>query len=197
MILPGAKSVFFMVHNTIYDKRRFRMRRILTILALAVVMIALPMSAYASQPVPVSGYNEAIIIPVDIKPLGNSGNAIFTMMQSDVWTGGISGASDYYEFTWVAHNLIPIEEFPYMVPGPDSWYNIRGVFTLENVSVLGTSYNGSLTIGLNIKGAPGNATGHWRILSGTDQLQNLRGSGTMSLNESPPNPYTGQVHFDP
>jgi len=42
-----------------------------------------------------------------------------------------------------------------------------------------------------------NDTGHWVILSGTNDLANLRGQGTFQSTEPGAGTYSGQTHWEP
>jgi hypothetical protein len=156
------------------------------VLALAMVMLALPMSAVsASKPIHVEGTIELIsAVPMDVRASGNSDNLIITMGITEQWYGSIEGVSEPFEAIWVTHNWVD------PMGGPDTWFNVHEKFTFDTVTILGRS--GSLTMELNIQGA----TGHWVILSGTGELAGLHGKGTGSLLTLPYS-YSGQVHFDP
>lgn len=186
------------------------MKKILTVLALALVMLALPMSAVYAQPTSVSG---TVIhsIPSDYvcERAGDSNNVICIEKFYQTWTGDIAGTSrEELKQEWILHDLVPCDECApqYMLsPCMEGLCvcataafrcNFHELLTFDSPTVLGTQYPGdSLTIQSNVQTDKG---GNWVIISGTGKLKNLHGNGTGAITPMDvPSPYTGQVHFDP
>ena len=149
---------------------------------LVVAMLALPISAvYATKPIPVAGtfFPTGMASMVTRTP-GNSDNLILEFEGSQTWMGSFVGSA-VTECNWIVHKESDPE-----APGND--LSNRCLFTLD------VEYDGKSGT-LIIKGAEG----HWRIVSGTGDLANLRGQGTISVinAELMIMGYEGQVHFNP
>jgi hypothetical protein len=110
---------------------------------------------------------------------GKSDNLIVDIEGPQTWTGSFVG-SCVIECRWIVHKESDPE-----APGND--LSNRCFFTLD-VEYAGKS--GTLII----KGAEG----HWRIISGTGELANLRGQGTITVIDAEIMlmGYEGKVHFD-
>ena len=158
---------------------------IFVVLAAALLLTMSISVAYATTPIPVSGF---IIVQsitgIASNPAGNSDNAIATLSLHGLFTGGISG-SYASESRWVSHNT----------GTPDLWRNAHGVNIISPATVMGET--GTLTF--LIIGKTGTETGgNWVIVGGTDGLAGLYGQGTFSpTDNSFIVSYEGQVHFDP
>lgn len=152
---------------------------------LVVAMMTLPMSiVFATKPTQVGGVfwvtptipSSPPYIPeeLSIRPLGESGNSILTWTDLLVTFMGSIGGTGFYN----AHVLSK----------SDGTINSHGVVTLTGAWV-GTK-TGDLTIKME--------TYNWRIISGTGDLENLHGSGTV-IWTSTTGLYKidGQIHFDP
>jgi hypothetical protein len=171
---------------TLVEVRRVNRKILLTVLALAAVLLATPCigMAHATASTTVSGTIEMVMgIPADIKPKGQSDNLVMIMDLTEHWQGGIEGISTT-EATWMLHNWVP------PAGGPDTTLNIHEKLVFQTVTVLDET--GTIVLKLNIE----NGNGYWTIISGTGGLANLHGQGTVSL-AAMPYTYTGQVHFDP
>jgi hypothetical protein len=137
----------------------------------------------ATPPEPVSG--EWTYIPTIISERWANGNQFCDGVEDSIWTGTFSGTS-YDTFTVIKHDADP---------GPPSFVNVIGVINFEgNVG----DKNGELVIKFVGKktGEPLEWYGTWVILSGSGELENLRGQGTwwgpsMDLD------YAGKIHFKP
>jgi hypothetical protein len=151
---------------------------------LVVAMLALPMSAvFATKPSQISGTMTMIdpMSHVSMRPLGNSGNQIWTFTDApQVFTGGIEGTG-FYNGKWVVYK-------PFT---PDMKLRTAiGVYSLD-VEVAGVS--GELTIGVP-------KSMKLIIIGGTGGLENLHGTGMlvmvpggMGLEYT----YSMDIHFDP
>ena len=150
-------------------------------------MLATPLFGFvqAKQSIPVSGTIAVTgALPLEEKPSGKSDNIIFKIELSEQWFGDIAGLSDPFVAIWIIKNWVP------PMGGPETKLNIHEKITFPEATVLDQS--GSLILEINIE----NGNGHWVILSGTEELENLQGHGTLSL-QTQPYSYSGQVHFSP
>ncbi len=123
-------------------------------------------------------------LPLEEKTSGKSDNTILKIELSEEWMGDIAGLSDAFVATWIIKNWVP------PMGGPETWLNIHEKITFPEATVLDQS--GSLTLEINIE----KGNGHWVVLTGTGELEDLQGQGTLSL-QTQPYSYSGQVHFSP
>ena len=118
--------------------------------------------------------------PIEIRTVGQ--NTIFNVnFIDDIWTGTIAG---------LASNEVKATINP-------SGANIHILFTVIG-EVNGRS--GTLTIEFqgNAEGGPGTLfEGTWRILSGTEDLENLNGGGDFQGIAGVIATYSGIIHFNP
>lgn len=156
---------------------------VIAVALMAVAMLAVPISAvYATKPMPVEGtFFPAGLGTIVTSQPGNSDNLLFNISDApQTWTGSFDGSA-VAQVLWNVHKSSDEDAPGFHLTG-------RSAFTLD---VVYDGKEGTLTI----KGAQG----HWRIISGTGDLANLRGQGTIYGI----NPdimlfgYEGQVHFDP
>ena len=161
---------------------------LLTVLALAVVLLATPYisMAHAKPPTTVNGF---ITTGPEVSVMANRGksdNAVLTFTPFiETWQGDISGAVSGVS-VWEFHGN--------PVTSTDWTINIHEKFTFSDAMYDGKS--GTLSMELNLVASITGGTGHWTIIGGTGELANLHGHGTISLSTFP-YPYTGQVHFSP
>jgi len=155
---------------------------------LVVAMFALPMSAaYAKTPTTVTWTStKNLVIPGSpvFSPAGKSDNCILTTQYGGwIWAGDIVGTGTYAG-RWVLHDVDYVSETFGAV-------NVLGTYTMD------VTYDGkSGTLTVRAGGGGGNAM--WRIVSGTGDLENLRGHGTLEeMVLMYMYRFTGQVHFDP
>lgn len=152
---------------------------------LAVAMLMLPMSAaYAKKPTTVT-WISAKVPPAGsyiYNQAGKSDNWIMTTQGGGwSWVGDITG-SGTYDGRWVIHDVVSMVNYGAV--------NVLGTYTMD------VTYDGkSGTLTVRAGGGGGNAM--WRILSGTGDLENLRGHGTLEKIVAGVYIFTGQVHFDP
>ena len=141
---------------------------------------------YATKPITVNGTYFPIGPPVYgvLRVAGESDNAFMDVSIPLKWVGGIKGTC-INEMRWIIlHHDTPKEMT--LIPG---------VMTFTNAEVDGKK--GTLTIRyFNVETAE-EFGGVWRIISGTGELANLHGEGTISVLSFPVFAYTGQIHFDP
>lgn len=152
---------------------------LLTLIALVTLALA-PATANANPPAEVSGnyvFGNTTILEVRQA----SGNTIIKDVTNQVVNGDIAGSA-IFERTFILHS--------------SGKYNIQGIDTIT-ASVGGRSG----TITLRIAGTgdliAGTVQGKWTILSGTGELANLHGQGTLTGMSNVAGTYSGQIHFDP
>ena len=159
-------------------------KKILAVFGVLIVltMLTLPMSVVFAKDNPkFIDVNGQIIIwgggDLVFTPAGQSGNQILVVSGNAVeWTGTLAGTGSA-DGHFLLHK--------------DGLATARNIHTLE-AEVEGKS--GTLTI-ISVQAK---MYGQWRILSGTGDLANLHGHGTVSIMTPPVlYSYTGQVHFDP
>ena len=158
-------------------------KRKVLVIALAVAMLALPISAaFATAPTTVITGTLTMIDPElygEIRDLGNSGNQIWTFTDAPFEiTGDIEGYG-VYNGKWI---ISLIDTFPYI-----EFVAAKGVYIMD-VEVDGAS--GVLTLGL-----PNN--GKVIVLGGTDGLKNLHGTGTLTPLSPLDYIVTINAHWDP
>jgi hypothetical protein len=154
------------------------------VLALAVAMLALPLSA-VSATAPTTVITATLTMsgnPLDYvenRYLGKTGGWIATFTDAPLTiTGDIIG-DGVYNGVWL---MKPIDVFPFgELSASNGWYTM-------DVEVNGAS--GTLTIRL-----PGN--GKLIIVDGTGGLENLRGTGTMEMIDMLNYLLTFNAHWDP
>ena len=160
------------------------------LLTLLLVCMVLPIAVHADSPVDVAG--DFVYIPaiVSLKQAGS--NLFIDATDTATWTGAFEGTST--------------EEYVVGLHGS------TGVFGTPDFAFKEAIYKGTVTFTGEVEGkagtleilfvgkAPGDLadwTGTWRILSGTGELANLRGTGVFWNNAPMDIHYEGQVHFDP
>ncbi len=156
-------------------------KALLTVLAIAVVLLATPViaTARATKPMPVSFTSTgAGIVSSDWRDAGKSDNRLVTQEINLVWAGDFEGDS-----------VMEVRLMFFNFGSSEQTYNYREIVTFTGVIL--DEYEGSLTL----VGGQGN----WRIVAGTDDLSNLHGQGKMALRAGSDSvwDFTGQVHFDP
>jgi hypothetical protein len=160
------------------------MNKKVLVLALAVAMLALPLSAVsATKPMPVAGQFFPTAEP-GLSPsfAGKSANNFLTITEGyQMWTGSFEGTANSHAL-WIIHKAGDPE-----APG---WHITvaRAVFELD---IVFDGKEGTLTLKAE--------SGNWRIMSGTGELANLRGQGKLTVinAELMMFGYEGQVHFEP
>jgi hypothetical protein len=159
-------------------------KRKVFVIALAVVMLALPIaSALATKPTTVITATLTMsgnpLDYVENRYLGKTGGWIATFTDAPFTiTGDIIG-DGVYDGMWL---MKPIDVFPFgELSASNGWY-------IMDVEVNGAS--GTLTIRL-----PGN--GKLIIVDGTGELENLRGTATMEMIDMLNYLLTFNVHWDP
>ena len=154
------------------------MNKKVLVIALAVAMLALPVSAaFATKPeIVVEGKFFWTGPPVFDVSRETPNGMILRGTVPLMYTGSFEGPA-VGEFVWNGHAK---QEEP-------------GV-TGNNFHTIDTA-SGSLVLLLTM------GNGKWRIISGTGDYENIHGKGTLMADESTPAPmdfiYTGTVHFDP
>jgi hypothetical protein len=165
--------------------KELKRKILLTVLALALVLLATPYigNAYAKPPEAVAGeiVLTSVVLSEPPRPAGESDNTILRLDILEEWSGDIEGTATT-EASWIVHNS------PYT--NPDAWVNVHAIITFSDVTVLDRS--GTLTIKIDVEGTEA----HWTIMGGTGELANVRGQGKGSI-ATEPFTYTGLVHFDP
>lgn len=150
---------------------------------MAVAMLAVALSAvYATKPMLVQGtfFPAGMGTLVTNQP-GNSANLVYIISDApQTWTGSFAG-SGVAQIHW---NIIKAGD----EDAPGHHMSGKSRFTLD---VVYDGKEGTLTI----KGDHAN----WRIISGTGELANLRGQGTISVvnEQAMVFGYEGKVHFEP
>jgi hypothetical protein len=140
---------------------------------------------HATKATPASGTWVYTPSPISTRWAGS--NFIVDGQEDSIWTGTFDGTS-YDKFTVVKHDAYPDPNFPRFV-------NVIGVINFEgkvgdNEGTLVIKFVGKLT------GDPLLWHGTWVILSGTGDLENLRGRGTW-YGPSRNLVYDGYIHFEP
>ena len=156
---------------------------IVVLMAAALLSISLPF-ACATKPMDVNFKRMMTSTSIEGRRAGKSDNVILNIAATHLFTGDIAGTGAA-DARWIFHN------FPF---GP---VNVHVVETLSSVTVMGDPKSGTLTIRLDfIRDPTDTIEGTWVIISGTDELANLHGQGTVfgPLGDAS---YSGQVHFDP
>jgi hypothetical protein len=165
------------------------MKKVLVMLLL--VFLVLPAAVHAGPPVNVVGDFIYTPVPGSARWAGN--NLFLEATDTADWTGDFEGES--------------FEEYVVVLHGASGVFGTSD-FTFEKANYKGTvtftgwvqgEKEGSLEI-LFVGKSPGDLavwTGTWRILSGTGDLANLRGSGVFWNNALMDVHYEGRIHFDP
>jgi hypothetical protein len=161
---------------------------LLTVLALAVVLLATPYigMAHATKPIPVAfTFANTFGYIVDMRPAGKSDNLMINLVVYVISTGDMTGTGECLNH-WKVHDERSV--------------NDRIEATLSVDTILGGSVSGTLKILMvcvtDIATGPGPSEGTWLIISGTCDLANLHGQGTFTATLASVE-FTGQVHFDP
>ena len=161
------------------------MKKLFAISLMLFAFVLAPMPASAAPPTEVDFTETYSADPGDLVfRVAGPNTFISGPTLTDDWAGDFVGASDQ-DFVVVNHSVA-------------GFNNYRGLIEFEG-SVLGAE--GTLVMKTNGKQAGGTAlpsaaqwTGHWVIVSGTGDLENLSGQGTFS-GPSGFLTYTGKVHF--
>jgi hypothetical protein len=164
------------------------------VLALAVVMLALPMSmVYAKNEkndkfTAVSG---TIYLFYDGTNEMKYPDNNFIWSQSDctaMWIGGImAGGTMDFTFIFIKPVWQLVGEEWTIVDSRNGV--VQEVSTLTDPIIDGTQYYGELTIG--------GANDYWRVLGGTGDLANVHGQGTKLGTDPLTVEYEGWIHFGP
>ena len=137
---------------------------------------------HATRAIQVSG--EWTYTPRPISMRWANSNQIVDGEEDSLWTGAFDGIS-YDTFTVVKHDALPDPNSPRFVNG-------IGVINFE-----GTVEGKMGTLVIKFVGKKtGEWYGTWVILSGTGELENLRGQGTW-YGPSRDLDYEGKIHFEP
>jgi hypothetical protein len=165
-----------------------KMKR-LSVILLTVVMVlsTLSMPAHAGPPTPADGIWTYVPCIVDEKVAG--GNTFLTTTEEGWWEGTFEGTST--------------EAGKVVIHASGSW-SFKAIVSFDEGTVVdGTSG----TLEMSVVGSRPDAftdwQGKWVILSGTDELETLRGQGTWwgpgyVGGPEPGNiPYEGNIHFEP
>ena len=140
---------------------------------------------HATKAIPVSGRWTYTPAPISTRWAGS--NFIVDGHEESKWTGTFEGSS-YDTFTVIKHDAYPDPNSPRFV-------NVIGV-----INFVGTVEGKEGTLVIKFVGKTGEETGEWYgtwvILSGTDELENLRGRGIW-WGPSTDLDYTGKIHFEP
>jgi len=156
------------------------MRKMLSavlLMCIVTLLSTLSTAVHATPPTTASGEWTYTPTPIDIRYA--DGNTFIHGEEVSTWTGTFLGAS-YDVFTVIRHEKI---------------WNVEGL-----IDFTGTVNGKSGTLVILFVGKltppPGEWSGEWVILSGTGDLENLRGQGTWW---GPPKDvdYSGKMHFDP
>ena len=181
--------------NTLKEAKTVNRKILLTVLELAVVLLATPYIgiAHATPSATVNG-TITVLSGTQLKEIPLSdGNRLYRYAVTEQWSGDIDAVGSTTNSIWLTHDLvIPPSGPPAGLPPPDYTINIFEVLTFQG-NVLGQSGTFSMAIYLHFSMTEN--YGNWVILGGTDGLAHLHGQGT----ESEPAPftytYTGQIHF--
>ena len=159
------------------------MKRILSLTCVLVGLAALilgPATAYASPPAEVSGtYEFGTTTVVDVRHAG--GNTIIRDITSQELDGDITGSA-IFERTFILHS--------------SGKFNVQGVSTVA-ASVGDRSGTYTMKIVAAGDATTGAVEGKYVVLSGTEELANMRGQGTLTGISNVAGTYSGQLHFDP
>jgi len=172
------------------EKEMRKMLLIPLILCMVALLPTLWMPAvHATPPITGSGWFDQLIPEEGGDPPRIVGDNIIT----HVWGGG-GTLYGFMEGVWIHDEWV-------VVHLADGIVTLNGVWdTPEGVTVNGV-YEGTVHVsyGGTVDLATGVFQGNWVIISGTGDLANLRGQGTVCFD--PANPpfawYTGLYHFDP
>lgn len=161
-------------------------KKILLALTLVMALIVSPfISTACAKPQLVSG--SIVVIETGIpefKQSGQSDNAILKFDFTEEWSGDIEGVGSGVT-TWISHGI------PFVTPG----WTINTYEKLEfSAEIQGKT--GTVVMQIVLFSDETGGSGHWTIQSGTGDLENLHGQGTISLSTIPYS-YTGQVNFNP
>ena len=162
-----------------------KMKKLFAISLMLFAFVLAPMPASASPPTEVNFTETYSADPLALTVrVAGSNTFISGPTDTDVWEGDFEGVSTQ-DFVVVNHSVA-------------GFNNYRGLIEFEG-SVLDSE--GTLVMKTNGKQADGEAfptdavwTGHWVIVSGTGDLENLRGQGTFS-GPSGFLTFAGKVHF--
>jgi len=146
---------------------------------LTVSMLALSMSpANATQSTTVTWQSfSGSYLPPFTPPQSAGENTIYTANRAKTYTGDIE-ATGISHFRMVMHK---------------DGVTTSATTTVAVTQLMGQSVEGTLTL-------KHGSIGLWRIISGTGDLANLRGQGTIYKDENTPAgayTFSGKVHFDP
>lgn len=141
--------------------------------ALAVALLTLSAPAvFAKQPIDVYSTGNVTLVPIPVKFAG--GNVFMEVVGNGIYTGDFEGTTIGYH-NWHVNK--------------DGSINMK-IDLVFTGTVLGKS--GTLNMVLTGIMKESGAKMTWTIISGTDELANLRGTGTLGVGW-----ISGQVHFDP
>jgi len=173
-------------------------KRVLVLIALMAVLLLVAGPVYATPPITASGTWYYIPTITGMRPAG--GNMFLDATSVDYWTGTFDspeGGGSNSVYGAAIHKFASLTE-----TGP--WYG-AGLATFD-----GTVAGKSGTLVIRFVGKKPSAQledhwyGRWVILSGTDELANLRGQGTWWGPGFLGDPaiygeveYSGNIHFEP
>jgi hypothetical protein len=171
------------------------------VIALAVAMLALPMSAVlATKPTEIVyghfSVNPAAMIQTPVKtPTGKSPISIvdFTGTACQTWTGDISGVADY-SARWVFHGEM-FEE--------GSFITHHGLYIFDETTVTVGDVTAVGALVIKAAGNKAHVPGVWRVISsdlvaqGTEQPISLHGEGEFLVAGMFDYDVVGEKHFDP
>lgn len=160
-------------------------KRVLTLLTMIMILSTLSAPALAGPPTEVGGLWQYTPYIVGVRVAG--GNMFLQTIEDGIWTGNFEGDST--------------EDGQVVVHSSGSW-SYKGI-----VSFVGTVDGRSGTMEMSVAGRRPDVLSDWQglwvILSGTDELANLRGQGTW-WGPGAPAPeqqgdiyYSGTIHFEP
>ena len=156
--------------------------RALFLAFLSLLLALLPaVTAYASPPMPASGiWEHTAVAFTDVRHA--NGNTFITLFETVAFTGTLEG-------TCTGEEKLEVH--------PNGRFTGRGVETC-NFTVGEAS--GTVELLIVFSGDPTSVegiTGKFVILSGTDDLANLRGQIPFQTPTGDDGTYSGQIHFDP
>jgi hypothetical protein len=156
-------------------------RRILVMIVAAVAstLLATPFirNAFATEFISVNFDSIGVgTVTSSLSQAGESDNWLYRAVINLLWEGDFEGTA-VLEVNLIFHNY----------GTPDMTYDYRQTVTFAGTFL--QEYTGTLTV---VGGQ-----GYWRITSGTDELSDLRGHGTMQLIGGRTWSFAGQVHFAP
>lgn len=155
------------------------------IVCMVALLSLLSMPVHATEPTQGSGSFDSSIPETTTESWFAGGNIIMHMQGGGGYLFGTFKGKWIHDEWDVVHLTSGIVTFKGVWDTPDG-VTVDGVQGTVHVSYWGT-----------VDAATGAFQGQWVIISGTGELANLRGKGTMWVDESGVACYTVQYHFDP